>query len=39
MIRAVVVLILIGFAATACTQTLIFGKCSPFSASNARCAK
>ena len=39
MIRALVVAILIGFACAACTQTLIFGKCSPYSKPGTRCLK
>lgn len=39
MIRTIVVLILIGFFCAACTQNLIFGKCSPYSKAGARCEK
>lgn len=39
MIRTIVVLILIAFAISACTQNLIFGKCSPYSKAGTRCEK
>jgi hypothetical protein len=39
MIRTAVLLILIGFAFTACVQNTIFGKCSPYSKPGTRCVK